>query len=79
MSNYTVEVNLSELFNKMLFNEKKEFLVDKTYTLPIDEMVEVVGELIDLLPGQQTAKVINDAFDNLNMYAQEQVINHVNE
>lgn len=79
MSNYTVEVNLSELFNKMLFNEKKEFLVDKTCTLPIDEMVEVVGELIDLLPGQQTAKVINDAFDNLNMYAQEQVINHVNE
>lgn len=79
MSNYTVEVNLSELFNKMLFNEKKEFLVDKTYTLPIDEMVEVVGELIDLLPGQQAAKVINDAFDNLNMYAQEQVINHVNE
>lgn len=79
MADYTVEVNLSELFNKMLFNEKKEFLVDKCCSLPIDEMVEVVGELMDLLPGQQAAKVIKDTFDNLNMYAQEQVINHVNE
>lgn len=79
MADYTVEVNLSELFNKMLFHERKEFLVDKCCSLPIDEMVEVVGELMDLLPGQQAAKVINDAFDNLNMYAQEQVINHVNE
>ena len=79
MSNYTVEVNLSELYNKMLYNERKEFLVDKFCSLSIDEMVEVVGELMDLLPGQQAAKVIKDTFDNLNMYAQEQVINHVNE
>lgn len=63
----------------MLFNEKKEFLVDKTCSLPIDEMVEVVGELMDLLPGQQAAKVIEDCFDNLHEQAQEHVINYVNE
>ena len=51
MSNYTVEVNLSELFNKMLFNEKKEFLVDKCCSLPIDEMVEVVEEMLENLNG----------------------------
>lgn len=79
MSNYTVEVNLSELFNKMLFNEKKEFLVDKCCSLPIDEMVEVVEEMLENLNGDQVAKVIEDAFDNLHEQGQEQVINYVNE
>nr|DAU81778.1 MAG TPA: hypothetical protein [Caudoviricetes sp.] len=79
MSNYTVEVNLSELYNKMLIHERKSFLVDKFCSLPIDEMVETVSELMDILNGQQVVKVIEDAFDNLNMYDQEQVINHVNE
>ncbi|MEH2870992.1 hypothetical protein V7T00_03720 [Segatella copri] len=79
MSNYTVEVNLSELYNKMLIHERKSFLVDKFCSLPIDEMVETVSELMEILNGQQVVKVIEDAFDNLNMYDQEQVINHVNE
>lgn len=79
MSNYTVEVNLSELYNKMLIHERKSFLVDKFCSLPIDEMVETVSELMEILNGKQVVKVIEDAFDNLNMYDQEQVINHVNE
>lgn len=79
MSNYTVEVNLSELYYKMLIHERKSFLVDKFCSLPIDEMVETVSELMEILNGQQVVKVIEDAFDNLNMYDQEQVINHVNE
>jgi hypothetical protein len=79
MSNYTVEVNLSELYNKMLIHERKSFLVDKFCSLPIEEMVETVSELMEILNGQQVVKVIEDAFDNLNMYDQEQVINHVNE
>lgn len=77
MSNYTVEVNLSELYNKMLIHERKSFLVDKFCSLPIDEMVETVSELMEILNGQQVVKVIEDAFDNLNMYDQEQVINYV--
>ena len=79
MSNYTVEVNLSELYNKMLIHERKSFLVDKFCSLPIDEMVETVSELMEILNGHQVVKVIEDAFDNLNMYDQEQVINYVNE
>lgn len=79
MSNYTVEVNLSELYNKMLIHEQKNFLVDKFCSLPIDEMVETVSELMEILNGQQVVKVIEYAFDNLNMYDQEQVINYVNE
>lgn len=63
----------------MLIHERKSFLVDKFCSLPIDEMVETVSELMEILNGQQVVKVIEDAFDNLNMYDQEQVINHVNE
>ena len=79
MSDYTVKVSLPDLFNNMLIHEQKSFLVDKFCSLPIDEMVETVSELMEILNGQQVVKVIEDAFDNLNMYDQEQVINHVNE
>lgn len=78
MSNYTVEVNLSELYNKMLIHERKSFLVDKFCSLPIDEMVKTVSELMEILNGQQVVKVIEDAFDNLHEQAQEHVINYVN-
>ena len=79
MAEYKVEVDLSELFDDMTINEQKNFLVDKFCSLPIDKMVEVVGEMLDNLNGDQVAKVIEDAFDNLHEQGQEQVINYVNE
>ena len=78
MADYKVEVDLSELFDDMTINEQKNFLVDKFCSLPIDKMVEVVGEMLENLNGDQTAKVIEDAFDNLYEQAQEHVINYVN-
>lgn len=78
MSNYTVEVNLSELYNKMLIHERKSFLVDKFCSLATDQQIEVVSEILDNLNGDQVAKVIEDAFDNLHEQGQEQVINYVN-
>lgn len=78
MADYKVEVDLSELFDDMTINEQKNFLVDKFCSLPIDKMVEVVGEILKNLNGNQTAKVIEDAFDNLHEQAQEHVINYVN-
>lgn len=77
MSNYTVEVDLSELFDDMTISEQKSFLVDKFCSLPIGSMEEVVGEMLQNLNGNQTAKVIEDAFDNLHEQAQEHVINYV--
>lgn len=77
MAAYKVEVDLSELFDDMTINEQKNFLVDKFCSLPIDKMVEVVGEMLENLNGDQTAKVIEDAFDNLHEQAQEHVINYV--
>lgn len=77
MSNYTVEVDLSELFDDMTISEQKSFLVDKFCSLPIGSMEEVVGEMLGNLNGNQTAKVIEDAFDNLHEQAQEHVINYV--
>lgn len=79
MADYKVEVDLSDLFDDMTISEQKSFLVDKFCSLPLGSMEEVVGEMLENLNGDQTVKVIEDAFDNLNMYDQEQVINHVNE
>lgn len=47
MADYKVEVDLSELFDDMTINEQKNFLVDKFCSLPIDKMVEVVGEMLE--------------------------------
>lgn len=77
MAEYKVNVDLSDLFDDMTISEQKSFLVDKFCSLPIDKMVEVVGEMLENLNGDQTAKVIEDAFDNLHEQAQEQVINYV--
>lgn len=79
MADYKVEVDLSELFDDMTINEQKNFLVDKFCSLPMSSMEEVVGEMLENLNGDQTAKVIEDAFDNLHEQAQEHVINYVNE
>ena len=79
MADYKVEVDLSDLFDDMTINEQMNFLVDKFSSLPIDKMVEVTGEILENLNGDQTAKVIEDAFDNLHEQAQEHVINYVNE
>lgn len=77
MAEYKVEVDLSDLFDDMTINEQKNFLVDKFCSLPIGSMEEVVSEMLDNLNGDQTARVIEDAFDNLHEQAQEHVINHV--
>lgn len=78
MAEYKVEVDLSDLFDDMTINEQKSFLVDKFCSLPICSMVEVVGEMLENLNDDQTARVIEDAFDNLHEQAQEHVINYVN-
>lgn len=79
MADYKVEVDLSDLFDNMTISEQKSFLVDKFCSLPMSSMEEVVGEMLENLNGYQTAKVIEDAFDNLHEQAQEHVINYVNE
>lgn len=77
MAEYKVEVDLSDLFDDMTINEQKNFLVDKFFSLPIGSMEEVVSEMLDNLNGDQTARVIEDVFDNLHEQAQEHVINYV--
>ena len=79
MADYKVEVDLSGLFDDMTINEQKNFLVDQFCSLPINKKVEVAEEILDNLNGDQVAKVIEDAFDNLHEQGQEQVINYVNE
>lgn len=77
MSVYKANVDLSDLFHDMSENHQKSFLVEEFCSLPIEHQVEVVGEMLNNLNGQQVAKVIEDAFDNLHEQAQEHVINYV--
>lgn len=77
MAEYKVEVDLSDMFDNMTINEQKNFLVDKFCSLPIDKMVDVVGEMLENLNGDLTVRVIEDAFDNLHEQGQEHVINYV--
>nr|DAO03317.1 MAG TPA: hypothetical protein [Caudoviricetes sp.] len=77
MSVYKANVDLSDLFHDMSYNYQKSFLVEEFCSLPIEEQVKVVGEMLKNLNGDQTAKVIEDAFDNLHEQAQEHVINYV--
>ena len=79
MSVYKANVDLSDLFHDMSYNYQKSFLVEEFCSLPIEEQVKAVGEMLENLNGDQTAKVIEDAFDNLHEQGQEQVINYVNE
>ena len=77
MAEYKVELDLSDMFDNMTINEQKNFLVDKFCSLPIGSMEDVVGEMLENLNGDQTARVIEDSFDNLHEQAQEHVINNV--
>lgn len=71
MSVYKANVDLSDLFHDMSYNYQKSFLVEEFCSLPIEKQVEVVGEMLNNLNGQQVAKVIEDAFDNLHEQAQD--------
>lgn len=77
MSVYKANVDISDLFHDMSENHQKSFLVEEFCSLPIKHQVEVVGEMLNNLNGQQVAKVIEDAFDSLHEQAQEHVINYV--
>lgn len=77
MAYYKVSVDVSDLFDDMLVQAQKNFLIDKFCFLATDQQIEVVGEMQENLNGDQTAKVIENAFDNLHEQAQEHVINYV--
>lgn len=78
MAYYKVSVDVSDLFDDMLVQAQKSFLIDKFCSLATDQQIEVVSEMLENLNGDQTAKVIEDAFDNLHEQGQEHVINYVN-
>lgn len=77
MAYYKVSVDVSDLFDYMFVQAQKSFLIDKFCSLATDQQIEVVSEMLEKLNGNQTAKVIEDAFDNLHEQAKEHVINYV--
>lgn len=77
MAYYKVSVDVSDLFDDMLVQAQKNFLIDKFCSLATDQQIEAVSEMLENLNGDQVAEVIEDAFDNLHEQAQEHVINYV--
>lgn len=77
MSVFKANVDISDLFHDMSENHQKSFLVEEFCSLPINQQVEVVEEMLENLNGDQTAKVIEHAFNDLHEQAQEHVINYV--
>lgn len=63
MAYYKVSVDVSDLFDDMLVQAQKSFLIDKFCSLATDQQIEVVSEMLENLNGDQTAKVIEKAID----------------
>lgn len=79
MAYYKVSVDVSDLNDDMLVHAQKSFLIDKFCSLATDQQIEVVSEMLEILNGDQVAKVIENAFDNLNEQGQNEVMNYVND
>ena len=56
MSVFKANVDISDLFHDMSENYQKSFLVEEFSSLPINQQVEVVGEMLENLNSDQTAK-----------------------
>ena len=74
-----IKTNFSELGISNSVIEKVLGEIQKQKKSSTMNTIKVVGEMLKNLNGDQTAKVIEDAFDNLHEQAQEHVINYVNE
>lgn len=51
MAYYKVSVDVSDLFDDMLVQAQKSFLIDKFCSLATDQQIEVVSDLVGMLVG----------------------------
>ena len=51
MAYYKVSVDVSDLFDDMLVQAQKSFLIDKFCSLATDQQIEVVSEMLENLNG----------------------------
>lgn len=53
MAYYKVSVDVSDLFDDMLVQAQKSFLIDKFCSLATDQQIEVVSEMYNIVKGKE--------------------------
>lgn len=79
MAEYTIKLDLSDLFDNLDDTSKQAFLLEKFGDLNIKDQKNVLGDMLDTLSGTDAAELLKSSFDNLNEQGQNEVMNYVND
>lgn len=79
MAEYTIKLDLSDLFDNLDDTNKQAFLLEKLGDLNINDQKNVLGDMLDTLSGTDAAELLKSSFDNLNELGQNEVMNYVND
>lgn len=79
MAEYTIKLDLSDLFDNLDDTNKQAFLLEKLGDLNINDQKNVLGDMLDTLSGTDAAELLKLSFDNLNELGQNEVMNYVND
>ena len=79
MAEYTIKLDLSDLFDNLDDTSKQAFLLEKFGNLNIKDQKDVLSDMLDTLSGSDAAGLLKSSFDNLNEQGQNEVMNYVND
>lgn len=79
MAEYTIKLDLSDLFDNLDDTNKQAFLLEKLGDLNINDQKNVLGDMLDTLSGTDAAELLKSSFDNLNEQGQISVQSYVND
>ena len=79
MAEYTIKLDLSDLFDNLDDTSKQAFLLEKFGNLNIKDQKDVLSDMLDTLSSGDAAELLKSTFDNLNEQGQNEVMNYVND
>lgn len=79
MAEYTIKLDLSDLFDNLDDTNKQAFLLEKFEDLNINDQKDVLSNMLDTLSGSDATELMKSSFDNLNEQGQNEVMNYVND
>lgn len=79
MAEYTIKLDLSDLFDNLDDTNKQAFLLEKFGGLNINDQKDVLSNMLDTLSGSDATELMKSSFDNLNEQGQNEVMNYVND
>lgn len=79
MAEYTIKLDLSDLFDNLDDTNKQAFLLEKFGDLNINDQKDVLSNMLDTLSGSDATELMKSSFNNLNEQGQNEVMNYVND